>query len=77
MTLAQRNWKRIYLGTALLTVVLSGAGCSGIRASKGVSPLDFLLPGHFLLHGQMKSQTPEPMDSPLPAEPTTMLARAN
>ena len=77
MTLAQRNWKRICLGAGLTTVVLGGAGCSGIHASKGVSPLDFILPGHSFLHGQIKIQTSEPMELPLPTKPTTTLARAD
>jgi hypothetical protein len=29
----------------LLAVLALGAGCSGINASKSVSPLDFILPG--------------------------------
>lgn len=29
----------------LATIALCGSGCSGINASKSVSPLDFFLPG--------------------------------
>lgn len=45
------------LGGALLATVLSLAGCSGIHASKGVSPATFLLPG------LMKNDAPAPADS--------------
>jgi len=30
---------------ACATLLLFAAGCSGIRASKSVSPIDFLIPG--------------------------------
>ena len=65
------NWKRIGLGAALLATVLGGAGCSGIRASKGVSPATFLLPG------LMKNDVPAPADSfpSVPLEP--ILAQLN
>jgi hypothetical protein len=44
VTRVNRNWKRIQW--AMLAAVLAlGAGCSGIHASKSVSPLDFILPG--------------------------------
>ena len=38
------NWKIVRL-TACGGLWLLGAGCSGINASKSVSPLDFLIPG--------------------------------
>jgi hypothetical protein len=38
----QRKTIRLALGTALLALT---AGCGGLRASKSVSPLDFILPG--------------------------------
>jgi hypothetical protein len=38
------NWSRLGLAT-LLTLVLAGAGCSGINASQSVSPASFFLPG--------------------------------
>ena len=43
--LVRFNWKttRLVLVPALL--LLAGAGCSGINASKSVSPATFLLPG--------------------------------
>ncbi|HMJ91715.1 MAG TPA: hypothetical protein VK530_17970 [Candidatus Acidoferrum sp.] len=47
VTAVKRNWKCIRL--VVLTAVLAiGAGCSGIHASRSVSPLDFILPG--LMH---------------------------
>lgn len=65
------NWKRMSLGGALLATVLSSAGCSGIHASKGVSPATFLLPG------LMKNDAPVPADSfpAVPLEP--ILAQLN
>jgi hypothetical protein len=43
------NWKILRLTLSGGFLVLT-AGCSGINASKSVSPLDFLLPGagHFM-----------------------------
>jgi len=34
------------------SVLLLGTGCSGINASKSVSPIDFLLPGSSFFHMQ-------------------------
>ena len=70
------NWKRISLGAALLATVLSGAGCSGIHASKSVSPLDFIMPGHALLHGQIKHEAQEPIDLIASTSPVPTLAQA-
>jgi hypothetical protein len=40
------KWNRFFLWLALLPALLFfGAGCSGINASQGVSPLSFFLPG--------------------------------
>ena len=55
-------------------LVLCGAGCGGISASKSVSPLDFLLPG------LMKADPPsQPSTEPVPpqAPEVTTLAQAN
>jgi hypothetical protein len=41
---AKWNWKWLRLG-GLLAVFVFGTGCSGIHASKSISPLDFFLPG--------------------------------
>jgi len=53
------NWKivRLTVGGGLLVLT---AGCSGIHASKSISPLDFLLPGagHFL---HMQNTPPQPV----------------
>jgi len=44
--LAHVRLNRIYLQLAILpAIVLLGAGCSGVNASGGVSPLSFFLPG--------------------------------
>ncbi|MEO6184183.1 MAG: hypothetical protein ABIP71_13980 [Verrucomicrobiota bacterium] len=44
--LADVRLNRIYRQLAILpAIVLLGAGCSGINASQGVSPLSFFLPG--------------------------------
>ncbi len=50
---------RHYLWLLMLSAVLAG-GCSGINASKSVSPLDFLLPGLGGLH--MRNDTIKPAD---------------
>jgi hypothetical protein len=53
------NWKivRLTVGGGLLVL---GAGCSGINASKSISPIDFLLPGagHFM---HMQNTPPQPL----------------
>ena len=62
------NWK--WLGRAwLLAVIALGAGCSGINASKSVSPLDFLLPG------LIKNETPASHDSIPVVPPGELLAQ--
>ena len=38
------SWKTLR-PVALIVLLPLGSGCSGIQASKSVSPLDFLLPG--------------------------------
>ncbi len=50
----QRKARAARWGLLLVVAALCG-GCSGINASKSVSPLDFLLPG---LH--MRNDTPAP-----------------
>ena len=53
-------------------VLLLGAGCSGINASKSISPADFLLPG--LLQADPPPAHP---DRVLPAaEPSTNAAQS-
>jgi hypothetical protein len=43
------KWRFLWLAIPVALALL-GAGCGGINASQGVSPLDFLMPGagHFL-----------------------------
>ena len=54
------RFNRKLAGLAMLTLlILSGAGCSGINASKGFSPLMFLLPG-------LGQTSPAPADDPVP-----------
>ncbi len=55
------NWKCIRMA-AVLAVLGCSAGCSGIHASKSVSPLDFLMPG------LMKNDAPASLET-IPAEP--------
>ena len=76
MTRGQRNRKRICLGAVLIAGVLTATGCSGIHASKSVSPLDFIMPGHALLHGQLKPEAQEPVDLLVPTSAVPTLARA-
>jgi hypothetical protein len=53
---------RTFAGLGLaLGLVLLGSGCSGINASKSISPATFLLPGFF---GQAPP-TPAAPDAPL------------
>lgn len=57
------NWKWLR-AAGLLAVVALGAGCSGINASKSVSPLDFILPG-LIKNGAPKQDS---MPAALPGE---------
>jgi hypothetical protein len=47
-----RHWRWL----VALALIVTG-GCSGINASKSVSPLDFILPG---LHGRTDPAAPRP-----------------
>ena len=62
------NWKW-FRAAGLLAVVALGAGCSGIHASKSISPATFLLPG------LMKNDAPAAQDSVPPAPPGELLAQ--
>ncbi len=62
------NWKWLR-AAGLLAVVALGAGCSGIHASKSVSPLDFILPG------LIKNDAPAAQDSMPAAPPGELLAQ--
>jgi hypothetical protein len=69
------NWKWIGLAGAAALMLLGG-GCSGINASKSVSPLDFLLPG---LGGLRVEGAPAPSpEVPLvPHEPFQSVTQSN
>ncbi len=62
------KWSRALALAALLAL---GAGCSGIHASKSVSPATFLLPGF------MKYVPPAAQDSTFPAAPPGQLLAQN
>ena len=63
-------WKA--LRWALLPLLLlGGAGCSGINASKSVSPLDFILPGLMQADPLPAPTTPGPLEP----EPAKQLAQ--
>ena len=64
------NWKWSR-AVALVALLALGAGCSGIHASKSVSPATFLLPGF------MKNDAPTPQDSTFPASPPGELLAQN
>jgi hypothetical protein len=64
----QWNWKWLHVA-GLLAVVALGAGCSGIHASKSISPATFLLPG------LMKNDAPAAQDSMPPAPPGELFAQ--
>ena len=55
---------------ALVPALLLGTGCSGINATKSVSPLDFLIPGGFmrgLIYAPPGSlPAASPLDDPVP-----------
>jgi hypothetical protein len=50
-----------------LAVVIVGNGCSGINASRSVSPLDFLLPGLHIQNRPPAPLVPEIQESTLDA----------
>ncbi|HEY0551390.1 MAG TPA: hypothetical protein VGF13_17430 [Verrucomicrobiae bacterium] len=62
------NWKWLR-GAGLLIVIALGAGCSGIHASKSISPATFLLPG------LLKNDAPAAQDSMPAAPPGKLLAQ--
>jgi hypothetical protein len=67
--LVKWNWKRIR-AAALLAMLSCVAGCSGIHASKSVSPLDFILPG------LMKNDVPASLEFIPATPPGELLAHA-
>jgi len=55
---------------AFALIAAVATGCSGINASKSISPLDFLLPG-------LMQNCPPPPAGPLPTNTVPLLARAS
>jgi hypothetical protein len=64
------NWKW-FRTVAFAALLALGAGCSGIHASKSVSPATFLIPG------LMMNDTPAAHDSIPAAPPGELVALAN
>jgi hypothetical protein len=62
------DMKRAPLALLALSVVACG-GCSGINASKSISPLDFLLPGLHIRNDSPPPATPDGTNAPLFAHP--------
>jgi hypothetical protein len=60
-----------FQAVALLAFLALGAGCSGIHASKSVSPATFLLPG------LIKNDVPAAQDSIPVTPPDQLLAQIN
>jgi len=74
MNLRPLATRHLSLATGALALVLIAAaatGCSGINASKSISPLDFILPG---LH--IQSCPPSPV-VPLETNTVPLLAQAS
>ena len=67
------NWKSIRLATLVVSLAFLGAGCSGINASRTVSPATFLLPGLM----QNTPAQPVPVDLSAIAIASHTLAQAN
>ena len=67
------SWKLLRL-TILAMALAVCAGCSGINASKSVSPLDFILPGYGL-PGLLQNKPAPPSVPPYEVVPT--LAQAD
>jgi len=66
------NWNWKWSRAAVLVALLAlGAGCSGVHASKSVSPATFLLPG------LIKNDVPAAQDSTLPVSPPGELLAQN
>ena len=75
--LATVRLKRICCQLAILpAIVLLGAGCTGINASGGVSPLSFFLPG--LVQNKPAAPAPEKvLSNSSQSEPVKHLAQSN
>jgi hypothetical protein len=66
----KRNWNAIRLAV-LVIAAACGGGCSGVNYSRGVSPLDFILPG------LMQNQPSPPAETNSLSHSAPMLVRAN
>ncbi len=62
--------KTLWLVT-LATLQIFAVGCSGINASKSVSPIDFLIPGGPLWRGLLYAPPPAPPASTVALAPAT------
>jgi len=52
------TFKPRHLGWLLTVIAVLGGGCSGVNASKSVSPLDFLLPGLHMRNDPLQPANP-------------------
>jgi len=66
---------QVRLCVALAAIPLFGAGCGGITATRSISPLDFLIPGGFLLRVDPPATTNE-MVLPI-QQPQKQIAQAS
>jgi hypothetical protein len=66
---SRRVRSRIGVAALLALIAAAGHGCSGINASKSVSPLDFFLPG------LLQNEPPEPV-VPDGSDPSPELAHS-
>jgi hypothetical protein len=58
MSLKHLSFRNGFSGLLLLALVALGAGCSGIHATKSISPLDFILPGLGMTDSAEEGLTP-------------------
>jgi len=73
----QLNRKTALLTPLLLVAALAGGGCSGINASKDVSPATFLIPGFFGQTSPAPAAPSSPAEPAILAEPAQAFAPAN
>jgi hypothetical protein len=72
VAIVRLNW--IFRRLAILpAIILLGAGCSGINASKSISPLDFFLPG-LIQNNSPQEKSPSNISQ---SQPVKVLAQAN
>jgi hypothetical protein len=65
--------RKLLLITCACGLLLLTVGCSGINASKSISPATFLLPG--LMKADPPSQNPDPTLPEIKSEPSQTVAR--